>query len=1196
LKQLFLLTVCACALSAQTLQISPNPLVMTAAVNTGANATLTLTSSGAAINYLVSANAPVSGSQWLHVAQTTQQSTPSTINVSTDPLPAGVYNGSLNVASTAGTFSVPVTLNVSAAGVSPTALNFSYVLGTSIPPPQSVTVSLPANTTASVVRSTTSGGNWLDIGVAGGSTPTGVTATIDPVVAPTLPAGTYSGTITVTPTSGSNLTPATVQVTLAVSTSPTVTVTPASLSFNYQLGGTNNLTMQTIQLAAGAQAIPSFSITPNVSWLSVNPSVGTIPANGVQTITVTVLQPSATPGTYNGILTLQTAVTQQIPVTVNVSSNPLLNVPATPLSFTYQIGGGVPAAQSVIPTSTGAALQYTAAASQPWLIVPTGTLTTPNPVSISVNPLNLVPGTYSGSVTFTNTAAGSVGQQVLVTLQVTNNPVLGLSPNLLTFVYQVGQQQPAAQIVSVFSTTEVPLSYTATTSTPWLALVGHTSGTTDDSFTVSVNTTGVPVGNNSGTINVAVANAATGASLGNVTLPVTLYVSNSPLLVVNPATPIYFLVNPGTQTSAPQNISLSGTSTDVLTLSIGQPQTDSGGQWLFVSSVNSATPSTLSLIASLPAGGLAPGLYTGSVTVTATIGGVPVADSPYKIPVGLIVATGSISASVPSLSFTQSASGAPPPAQTFNVTSNPAGLNFFVTPYDGGLGWLSATAATGAAPGSVRVSVDGSRLSPGTYQGRVIVISNSAASSPLVVPVTLQVNSGTLSAPTTPLVFTAPAGSTTALTRSVAVSGSPGPLTFSVVASTTSGNWLTVTPGSANTPATVQVTANPSGLGINTYTGSITITSPGATGSPITIPVTLNIVAPQTLTVTPAALQFVYTIGQTGALASQTVQVQSSGGAVAFTAAASSSGNWLQVSPASGTTSASLTVSVNPQGLAAGTYSGAVTVTSQNSLAATPVQVTLTVSTIPKPVITGVTNGASGASNAISPGETIVIYGTGLGPAAVVSGVLAADGRVATTLSDTQVSFAGGQTFAPMIYAWNQQTSGMVPYGIAGLNSVTVQVIYKGVASDPFTINVTAVTPGVFTQNQTATGPGLIFNSDGHTVNTPNTPAARGSVIAVYMTGGGLTSPPSVDGFITPTTPGSVLPKPLLAVTARVGALPATVTYAGAAPGFVAGFMQVNVMIPPNGPSGIIPLVISLGATAISDGTPSQSGVTVAVQ
>jgi uncharacterized protein (TIGR03437 family) len=390
---------------------------------------------------------------------------------------------------------------------------------------------------------------------------------------------------------------------------------------------------------------------------------------------------------------------------------------------------------------------------------------------------------------------------------------------------------------------------------------------------------------------------------------------------------------------------------------------------------------------------------------------------------------------------------------------------------------------------------------------------------------------------------------------------------------------------------------NPSGLALNTYTGSVTITAAGVAGSPITIPVTLNVVAPQTLTVTPTSLQFAYTIGQVAAPTSQTVQVRSSAGTASFTAAATSTGNWLQVSPTSGSAlPASLTVSVSPQGLTAGTYNGTIAVNSPGSVTVT-LPVTLTVGTVPKPVITGITNGASGASNAISPGETIVIYGSGLGPADVVTGVLAANGRVATTLSDTQVIFnVGGADPAPLIYVWNQQTSAMVPYEVAGLNSVTVQVIYKGVISDPFSISVVPVTPGIFTQNFASAGPGLIFNSDGHTVNTPNTPAAKNSTIAVYMTGGGLTTPPSVTGSITPSTPGSVLPKPLVAVTATVAGIPATVTYGGAAPGFVAGFMQVNVTIPPRAPSGVLPLVISLGATVTSDGTPSQPGVTVAVQ
>lgn len=1184
MKHFSLLLVCAAALSAQTLQISPNPLVMTTQPNTGASATLTFTSSGAALIFLVTPNV---SAPWLHVSTTSQLTTPATVTVFTDPMTTST-SSSLTVAIQGQpSIAVPVIVNVSPVGISPTALNFSYVLGGSIPPSQNVSVSLPAGTTASVSKT----GNWLNYAVTGGSTPTLITAAIDPVVAPTLTAGVYSGSITVTPTSGSNLTPATVQVTLTVSTTPQVTITPSSLTFNLQIGGTNNQTTQNIQLTAGAQAIPTFSITPGVSWLSVNPSVGSIPANGSQTVAVTVGQPSSNPGTYSGLLTLTTATTQQIAVTVNESATPLLSVSTTPLSFTYSISGALPPAQSVTPTSTaapGTQIAYTVVANQPWLVVQASG-TTPNPVSIGVNPANLTPGSYSGIVTFTSTISGSVGQSVPVTLKVTSNPSLVLGPSS-PFIYQINQQQPPPQTITVSSSTGAPLNYTALTVIPWIVLTGHTTGSTNDSFTVAVNTNSLAPGGYSGQININFSDAATGVTLGSVTQSVTLYVSNSAELVVGAPLPVVFTLESG-QTSPALPITLTSTSTDILNLSIGQPQIDSGGQWLFTSSQPSATPGTLSVIASPPLG-LAPGVYTGRIFVTATNpNGQGVLDSPYPIPVELHLISGKISATAPSLTFTQTSSGPAPAAQNFNVTSDGPVLSFFVSAYDYGLGWLSASPASGATPGTVSVSVDGSRLSPGTYSGRVVVNSNFTGGSPLVIPVTLQVNAGTISAPTTPLVFTAAVGSTTAQTRNVAVSGSPGALSFTTAVNTNgSGNWLSVSPATGTTPGTITVAVNPAGLAMASYSGSVTITSPNATGSPITIPVTLNVVT--ALTATPTSLSFAAIVAGP-APPGQTVQVQSPSGAVPFTVTTSTNntGSWLLATPTSGTAPASLTVSINPQGLSAGIYTGSIALNSVTS-----VQVTLTVSSIPKPVITGITNAASGAANAISPGEVISIYGTGIGPKNPANGVLASNGSVATMVSGTQVSF-GGVIFAPIINVWDQQTSVVVPYEIVGVPNIQVQVIYQGVASDPFTVNLTSLTPGLFTQNFASAGPGLIFNSDGHTVNTPSTPAAKGSVIAVYMTGGGLTTPASGTGTIAPSTPGSVLPKPLVAVTATVDGIPADVVYAGAAPGFVAGFMQVNVRIPPLiVRSGVVPLVIYLGASAGVVGTPSQPGVTVAIQ
>ena len=62
-------------------------------------------------------------------------------------------------------------------------------------------------------------------------------------------------------------------------------------------------------------------------------------------------------------------------------------------------------------------------------------------------------------------------------------------------------------------------------------------------------------------------------------------------------------------------------------------------------------------------------------------------------------------------------------------------------------------------------------------------------------------------------------------------------------------------------------------------------------------------------------------------------------------------------------------------------------------------------------------------------------------------------------------------------------------------------------------------------------------------------------------------------------------------VTVSIGGVPATVTYAGAAPGFLQGLLQVNVQVPDDAPAGSAdPLVMTVG------GLESSSGVTMAVQ
>ena len=121
-----------------------------------------------------------------------------------------------------------------------------------------------------------------------------------------------------------------------------------------------------------------------------------------------------------------------------------------------------------------------------------------------------------------------------------------------------------------------------------------------------------------------------------------------------------------------------------------------------------------------------------------------------------------------------------------------------------------------------------------------------------------------------------------------------------------------------------------------------------------TIPVTLTISGGSSSTslTGPASMTFNYTVGQT-APASQTLSIGSSpAGSNSVSAAVTSGNTWLSVSPASGTTPASFTVSVSTMGLTAGTLNGNIQITASgvsNSPLNIPVTYNVTSSTLTVP-------------------------------------------------------------------------------------------------------------------------------------------------------------------------------------------------------------------------------------------------------
>jgi hypothetical protein len=164
-----------------------------------------------------------------------------------------------------------------------------------------------------------------------------------------------------------------------------------------------------------------------------------------------------------------------------------------------------------------------------------------------------------------------------------------------------------------------------------------------------------------------------------------------------------------------------------------QSATDSGGSWLSVTAQPTTTPASLSIGYSI--GSLAPGTYTGRVTVTSGSG------PPLVIPVTLVVVLDSniqLQVTPPSLSFS-AVTGAPdPPAQSIAVTV--AGLSRLfqatVTAAPPNGKWLKVTPTAAATPQTLTVAVTAKDLGVGVYNGNLKLAVDGIPAAIINIPLT----------------------------------------------------------------------------------------------------------------------------------------------------------------------------------------------------------------------------------------------------------------------------------------------------------------------------------------------------------------------------------------------------------------------------------------------------------------------------
>jgi len=535
------------------------------------------------------------------------------------------------------------------------------------------------------------------------------------------------------------------------------------------------------------------------------------------------------------------------------------------------------------------------------------------------------------------------------------SPAILLNPSALSFTAAAsGMNPPPPQNVSVYNEGDGILSWTATSSAPWL-IASPSSGATPSTLQISVDTSGLTAGTYKGTVTVT----SDGA------------------------------------TNPPQTISVSLTVSNVLLFSDFRDGTMGG--WAF-SPLGLATNWSVANNALQYNGGGHTQVYAGDA-----------AWSDYSVSAAIRLATGNdfpggIRGRVDPISGAGYTAWMYPAEGVIKLFQNSAwniDSGFIL------LGQASARFDTTNFH-TLQLAFTGNHIEV-LYDGNVVIsVTDSARSSGLIaLDVSTQVISFTnvTVTSTTPNADSLSSGSNSLNFAAAAPDSNPVPQTLTLTSTggavvwtaTSNVAWLSLSPAYGTTPADLEVSVASSNLAPGTYSGSIKVVSLGVVNTTQTIPVSLTVgtsLASQSITITsaiPAAQAYntSFSVSATGG---------GSGNAVSFALDASSTACSIgAVANASGTFTAAITmtsgtgncvVDLNQSGNA--NYSAATQV--QVSVAAAKAdQTTLTV--------TGPTSAAYGGST-----TTTVSGGGGTGALTFSAGASTGCSVNGTTLTVTNAS------------------------------------------------------------------------------------------------------------------------------------------------------------------------------------------------
>jgi hypothetical protein len=308
--------------------------------------------------------------------------------------------------------------------VGATSLTFTVPSDGSLPPAQNVPVTVTNSNAAQVGAGYAAGitpATWLNLAVTGTAPDFTFRFSVNPAG---IQAGTRSTTVSIgiTRSDGSVIAYRDVSVTLNVP--PTLTLSRTAITLNYVIGGPAP-TVQPVTVSGNGAVAWTASTLTNLPWLTLSALSGTTPTS----INVGANPTGMTPGAYTTSVNFSGGSSiRTLDVTLVVEA-PAIALGQSQLSFSGINGAAFTAQSLSVALTNGVRTSWTASSNQPWLVLGASSGTTPQTVSVSVDPAigPLASGQHSATISFTvPVGAVTLTSVATVTLNLTR-PTLTVS-------------------------------------------------------------------------------------------------------------------------------------------------------------------------------------------------------------------------------------------------------------------------------------------------------------------------------------------------------------------------------------------------------------------------------------------------------------------------------------------------------------------------------------------------------------------------------------------------------------------------------------------------------------------------------------------------------------------------------------------------------------------------------------------------